>query len=85
MSSESLRAFLTAKSRECGASWEKESMGFFKQIYAEGEQKEGGRRNKNQKDNHACNTKKKEKKTKQTDRNISLYYIYLFVYTHVSK
>ena len=59
-------------------------LGFFKQM-AEGEQKEGGRRNKNQKDNHACNTKKKEKKTKQTDRNISLYYIYLFVYTHVSK
>lgn len=84
MSSESLRAFLTAKSRECGASWEKESMGFFKQIYAEGEQKEGGRRNKNQKDNHAwCNTKKKEKKTKQTDRNISL--LYIFVYTHVSE
>ena len=82
MSSESLRAFLTVKSRECGASWEKESMGFFKQIYAEGEQKEGGRRNKNQPKRQPCMMQhQKKREENKTNRQKYLSTIYICLHT----
>ena len=72
MISESLRAFWVAKSRECGASWEKVDeiwrlLGFFKQK--ENERKRETKNNNNNKNNT------KKNKTKQTDINISLLYL----------